>query len=566
MIPRALYGTVRRRAALVFGAALAIGLLHLALGAVHAPHDYYALRGTPWNDALLYHLAAQDLLDGWGLRHNASFPGFFQAAPAPGYILFLAGVYALGLGVGGVAILQTVAHALACALVYRIGVAASGSRAGLIAALSLALSRTQLDFARLTMTETLSVALGAGAVWAAVRPRPRLAVAAALVGVAATLRPMTLVLAPLLVLYALLGRGASRRAAAVALALALAPSALVAVRNGVVMGAYSPAATVHVWTLFSETVPPNPDSDDERFAAFAPLLDLPEREQRRHFTEATRVGLLAQPLRYLKRAYYLFESNFRVPAEQTLELAGMVLLPLLLVVLWGAATAESRPLIALLAGYAVAFTGATACFGESTGRFRLPVDWAITLVLTVGLLKALRLERPPEGDEAAPPPWPRALWGAIALALALTASLTLARIARAPEPERIALDPAQLGAAPLTFREYTRALFEDPKRVEGQVVAWPGVIDPIARFPAGYADPRSALTAARPHPWMLAAFQVDGDRGPLDGRRVFLVIPADLGASITGRVRAVVKARVETNLASASRERPRLVALGIQVL
>src|SRR5262249_38068020 len=145
--------------------------------------------------------------------------------------------------------------------------------------------------------------------------------------------------------------------------------------------------------------------------------------------------------------------------------------------------------------------------------------------------------------------------GAVAVCLCVLV-VPLVRAARARAPERVELDPTRVGAESIRFDEYVRALFTDPSRLEHHVVAWPGTIDALAHFAPGAGDARSALTAPRPYGRTLCAFQVDGSRGPLDGRRVFLEVPDELGFRPPARSRAVVKARIETNLRDPSRERP----------
>jgi hypothetical protein len=157
------------------------------------------------------------------------------------------------------------------------------------------------------------------------------------------------------------------------------------------------------------------------------------------------------------------------------------------------------------------------------------------------------------------------LLGGVAALVAL-AAVPIVRAARAPDPERVELDPARLGAEPLALADYVRAVFADPDKIDGHVVAWPGTIDTLAHFGAGGGDPRSTITAPRPYARTLAMFQVDGPHGPLDGLRVYLELPDSLGWRPPPRARAIVKARIDTNREDPSRDRARLYALGVTPL
>lgn len=174
----------------------------------------------------------------------------------PGYIVFLAGVHLLHLGDGGVLALQILAD---CVTVLVIGAAAGRLRTGLAvpAAAAAAVNPDQIIHCAVILSDSLALLPFALFVWALLGAlsQPtlrRVALAGALLGLAALVRPTPLYFVPVLPLLVALAGGNRRWIARVGAAVvALAASAAVLapwyVRNGVVAGhyAYTDQSGVH---------------------------------------------------------------------------------------------------------------------------------------------------------------------------------------------------------------------------------------------------------------------------------------------------------------------------------
>lgn len=546
--------SVPGRAALLFLGALVIVLWHGALSGPWFPLDHYVLPGpgTSWSDALAYHAAAGDLVDGMGLRENA-WPVTLRAPRAPGYIGFLALVYGWGLGATGLWLVQSVLHAATVALTYRFAARAAGETAGILAAASLALYRPALDLAQLPMSETLFAFLGALALHLLARGAPLPGGLA--IGLATTVRSVALPFA--LGAAAVLAWRRQRRAAALVLVGAALPVLVLCARNAVSAGTFSPAATYHVWTSWAEFTPPRPDSDDAHFAAFVPLRDRPEAELQRTFRRAFVARVLEDPQAYLARAYQLARSSLRLPEEQPVGLSDLVALPLLCALVLGLARARDRAAVVLIALLPASAILASAALGEGAGRFRMPVDFALFALAAGGLAGLLRLREP----ALVPPAWPgwsRRLPAAGAAALAVVIAVPALRIAAASPPPALPVPPG------LSFAEYAARV--GAPELEGRSVRWAGVLEALVHLQADQADPRSAVFGKRPYPRVIGQLLADGPAGPADGQRVWVELPDPVGAGLPfgERLRVVVAGRVETILDNPSRHRARIVVTELE--
>ncbi len=542
-----------RPAPVAFVVALLAALWHGALSPPWFPLDHYVLGGRAaayWSDALAYHQAARDLVDGMGLRENA-WPVTLHALRAPGCVLWLAGLHALGLGATGVWLVQCALLGGLAALAAALAERAFGRRAAWWAGLAVALHRPMLDLAQLPMSEVPFAFLAALGIWLA-PGRPLWA--GLVLGVASTFRSVALPFSLAAAAWMAL-RGARRPALRLAVG-ALLPVLLLCARNGITAGTFSPAATYHVWTAWAEFQPPHADSDDAHFAAFLPLREAGEAAQQSAFRRAFLRGVVASPGAYLARVYHLVRSTVRLPLEGPESVAELALLPLLVAAGYGLRLTRSVDGAVLLGVFPVVGILATAALGEGPGRFRMPFDWALVALLAGGLSGLL----PAEASTAPPAPLPR--WLRLApWALAPLALVALVRLALATPPSAVAIaDPG------LAFTEYARRVGGDPSSLDGRTVRWAGILEPLAHLAADRADTRSPLFSARPYPRTVGAFLVDGPHGPVDGQRVWIEIPDSLGAPLApgSRLRAVVTARIDTMRENPSRHRARIVATQLE--
>ncbi len=542
-----------RPAPVAFVMALLAALWHGALSAPWFPLDHYVLSGgtTYWSDALAYHQAARDLVEGMGLRENA-WPVTLYALRAPGCVLWLGGLGALGLDATGMWIAQCALLGGLAALSAALSERAFGRRAGWVG-IAIALYRPMLDLAQLPMSEVPFAFLCALGLWIA-PGRPL--VAGLTLGIASTFRSIALPFSLAAAAFVAL-RGARRPALRLALG-ALLPLLLLCARNGLSAGTYSPAATYHVWTAWAEFQPPRPDSDDAHFAAFLPLREAGEAVQQASFRHAFLHRIRTAPEAYLARVYQLVRSTLRLPFEGPDSLAELALLPLLVAAGYGLRRARDVDAAVLLGLFPIVGVVGTAALGEGPGRFRMPFDWALLVLVAGGLSGLLPLEPAP----AAAPPHSRWLRRA-PWVLAPLALLAIVRIAIATPPA-----PLAVAAAGLDFSDYARKVGGDPATLDGRTVRWAGIVEPLAHLEADRSDPRSPLFASRPYARTVGAFLVDGPHGPADGQRIWIELPDSLGAALPvgSRLRAVVTARIDTMRDNPSRHRARVIATQIELV
>ena len=112
-----------------------VALLAVFLVALLVRLPYAATRGgdLAFADSQDYESIARNLLAGEGFKEEVGR----RASRAPGYPLFLAGCYAVGLGHRGVYVLQAFADAATCVLVTLLARRLGGSRIGLPAGLEI---------------------------------------------------------------------------------------------------------------------------------------------------------------------------------------------------------------------------------------------------------------------------------------------------------------------------------------------------------------------------------------------------------------------------------------------
>ena len=193
----------RRRDALVAGAiflvALVVRLIHFREVALHDP--YYAL---PTVDDLQYDAWARRLAAGDGFPDGVLYLG-------PGYPLFMAAVYALfGASLPAVKAVQVVLGAGSCVLAWGIAREIFDRRVAAVAGLLAALHAMLVFYGGTLMTVNLTIPLVLGLVWALVRGfrTPTLigfACCGLLLGLATLVQQTILLLAPLVVVWILVG-------------------------------------------------------------------------------------------------------------------------------------------------------------------------------------------------------------------------------------------------------------------------------------------------------------------------------------------------------------------------
>jgi hypothetical protein len=611
---------VTRRALGVFALAVGAAIVTAAFGWYEAPHGYYDFKGAPWSDALWYHLDAIDLTQGYGLRESF-FPLTVHLPRAPGYIVWLSTIYSIfGTHAGPTVVraLNVLTYGGVAVVTYRLGARAFGERVGLLCGAAVALARTGLDFTQYLMTEVPTMGLCALALWLCVREREReqhpdadasgratagrrlfaIGVAGLALGAATTMRTVAGIALPLSALYLVWGRlrgRQARRAALVLCAAALLPISALMARDEMVAGTPTIAATTHVWTAWAEFVPPSPDADDARYAeALYPRADESDAEIQAELSAGFYGYIGRHPLAYARRVYYLLLSNLRMPPfSQALDLVGVVGVLLVLLGLCGATRARRKDVVALLAALTLTTLLGNALFGNSSGRFRIPVDSWLMLLVGGGLLHALGVGR---GDELAPstelagPRLPlrtvRLLWGgavfvpvaAVALSLVL-AALSARHVVLPPSPTEAAAqatrevtDPAlaqalatSAAAGTPTYSMMRRSLINaasDPSALDGTLVVWTGEVTPIAHLDAGEGDDRSPLTGSADYGRTVAMLLADGNQGGRDGQHVWLEIPDGVqGADLAGPVLVVARLALEPRSFVYERFRLRALAL-----
>jgi 4-amino-4-deoxy-L-arabinose transferase-like glycosyltransferase len=219
-----LFSVVERRERLallcIFLFALAVRLLFVIVMAVSDPPTY---------DGLLYDLIATNVVEGRGYARGPEGDRL-TAVRAPGYPLFLAGVYWLfGHRYGAVRLLQALIDAVTCILFYFVGKNLFDRRVGFIAALGLSLYPLQIYMVNLFYSETLSYLFQMMVFWLAtlLSERKHMGIPLAtgvLLGATTLTRPTATLWVPLMLLwvaYVSLRARDVRRVAMVALGLLL---------------------------------------------------------------------------------------------------------------------------------------------------------------------------------------------------------------------------------------------------------------------------------------------------------------------------------------------------------
>ncbi|MBS0221416.1 MAG: glycosyltransferase family 39 protein [Proteobacteria bacterium] len=255
---------------------------------------------------------------GWGQHGELNAPGPFvpTAARPPLYPLLIASLWwgdeppflALRLA-------QAVLGALVAWLVYALALNVAGAGVAVVAGLGMALAPTSSALALIALSETLFTALFAGCLWLWGEKRGLLS--GLLLGAATLVRPITLVLVPLVGCAGLM----SKFNRAVHLRIALAAMLVIVpwtIRNAVTQHAFIPVAT-YGWgsLLFYSTVyvpygSGNPfpvwfdDKDSQAILASSPTIELAERR----FGAAALARIEADPGRYVWSRVKEFPRNF----------------------------------------------------------------------------------------------------------------------------------------------------------------------------------------------------------------------------------------------------------------
>jgi arabinofuranosyltransferase len=187
---------VRGRGALLLTAAALVAALALFLQRERLIVGSLDLSGFPLDDAWIHFQFARNLASGHGFAYNPDVP--VAGSTAPLWTLLLAGVFKIGGAHPAWAKLAGIAAALTAAWVARrLALLWTGDAAlGLTAALATAWSAPMVWGALSGMEVTLAAALVTGALVA--HAAGRVAISAALVGLAALARPESVLLIPLL--------------------------------------------------------------------------------------------------------------------------------------------------------------------------------------------------------------------------------------------------------------------------------------------------------------------------------------------------------------------------------
>ena len=186
---------------LIFALAFVIRFIHLSEIAENDP--FYTLGSV---DGALYDHWARDMLARRHLGDQVIFLG-------PLYPMFIAGVYGvLGEGLGTLKAVQAVLGSLTCVLVWGVTRSAFGRAAAAVAGFGMALYGMHIFYGGTVMILNLQAPLVLAVVWAAFRAidaptAPRWAACGALLGLSILARQTTLLLAPILGLWILVGLG-----------------------------------------------------------------------------------------------------------------------------------------------------------------------------------------------------------------------------------------------------------------------------------------------------------------------------------------------------------------------
>jgi 4-amino-4-deoxy-L-arabinose transferase-like glycosyltransferase len=189
----------RNVAAIVFGVALILRLLHLREIAIHDP--FYTIASV---DGAIYDAWAREILAGDWLGDGVLFLG-------PLYPTFMAAVYALfGPSLPALKVVQAVLGAGACVLFWGVARELFDRRVAALAGAFAALYKMHIFYGATVMIVNLQVALVAGLVWASLRAlrNPSFrgwALCGLLLGLAALGRQTVLLMAPILALWTLFG-------------------------------------------------------------------------------------------------------------------------------------------------------------------------------------------------------------------------------------------------------------------------------------------------------------------------------------------------------------------------
>ncbi len=556
----------------------------------------FQIQGAPWSDALMYDRAAVDLKDGLGLRETSILT--LKGVRTPGYITFLAAVYQyVGHRPVVVRLLQINMVALVCVIVYLLGALSFSRAVGATAALGLAMYQPMHGFANVLVAEVplicaLSLSL-LGVLTCEGKP-VRSAVAGVWAGISVAIKSVGMLPLAGMILYLLWRQRKENRGKALKAPLAFVVGAGVVLvplvaRNWSVLGSPTLVSTGNIWFAWACHVHPA-RSDSEQAWADAVFATRDEKTLRTQLQKETRAALRAHRLRTLARLGGEAIVYYGLPFRQFAPLDFLVLPLLTAGVLIGIARRHHPPVVLL------AITALSLIFGhvltlDNPPRYRLISDWLILLLAVGGLAHWLRMLAGISSmghSETESPVSPSFSVVPIVALSFLVALMALPAV----KTSRAHLRPAQdISARPisqgdlarlfgssveggtlsekvssLTFPEYRRHLLAhrgDLSSLDGKIIVWHGVIEPLAVLAANQDDWRGSIFAKRPYARTIATFRVDGARGR-DSERVWLEIPESVSRFKPNVFRrAWVLARVDTNAQSLFYQRYRLVAIAI---
>jgi 4-amino-4-deoxy-L-arabinose transferase-like glycosyltransferase len=323
------------------------------------------------------------------------YPGLVVAWRTPGYPVFLAGLYSLGLTRVGALVAQAGVGGLVAWLVFLLGRKLVSERVGLVAAFCYALSLHSILYSAQTMSETLAVALVAG--YLALLVHRRYAWAGVVLGLAVLVRPACVFFMPALLIAAWYqGRGVRHAVVGlVAAALVVSPWLARNVASGVgPVLSTNEGYNLYVGNNYGSTGGWNEPLSTKYFAR-----QLPEREANEVFRAEALQWIMAHPAPYLKLGAVRLARLFGYPSdiwlrevwgvkqEATLRLLSTPLVLFALGYGLGHARRFRLPLVAL-GGYSL---GLAATFCD--GRFQElngPVMVIFLAAGVVGIAERLR--------------------------------------------------------------------------------------------------------------------------------------------------------------------------------
>jgi 4-amino-4-deoxy-L-arabinose transferase-like glycosyltransferase len=597
---------------LIFVFSLGMAVIHLS-GAPETNQAYITVQGSPWSDALVYDRAALDLKNGLGL--GEAFLPTLAAPRAPGYITLIAAVYHyVGHRPIVVCLLQIGMVALICVMVNVIGAATFSRWVGATAAVAVAIGQPMYGWANLVMTEipfVFALALAIVAVLTCERKLLQCAVAGVWIAVCATFRPIGLFPLVIMAVYLTLKywRDGWRKAFVAPIAFVLGASVVVAplaVRNWQVVGTPSLTASIHAGWLWGHHVEgwlwgyPGGKFDTERLwePLWAKLVyATPDERQRlqqikQEVSQSVKSTLPATLRKVLRTPFVYYASPPKAYREPTsLDFLFLLLAAAVVVGI----VARPNLNVALLLGVVIVIMfGNYTVVSLETTRYRFTTDWLVLLLAFGGIahwMRTISKEGQAQPSDAQPQipssfaqmPTVLLVMFAAFMAFPLT-KMALAHVRTAGNPPTRAVSEDDLlrafgpdtgkmavreQAHALTFEEYRRQALErhgDLSSIEGRLVAWRGVIEPIAALKADEESWRDKefIFVKRPYRRTMATFRADGAR-QRDIGRVWLEIPEHVARfeRMNAVQPALVLARIETNTKSPITGRYRLIAVAV---